>query len=137
MTAAGLLLDTPAARPCPHRGAHLHGTLQAYKRDRCRCLACREANAAYERERVAARAEEYGRWSAYADVRPVRAHLADLLNAGMSVQSIAERAHLNPRTVRRVLDPDVRRMRRKSAESLLRIKVDRKQSHNEGELWKS
>jgi hypothetical protein len=86
---------------------------------------------------VAARADEYGRWSAYADVRPVRAHLVDLLNAGMSVQGIAERAHLAQKTIRRVLDPNARRMRRKSATALLGIKSGRRRPADQGGLWDS
>jgi hypothetical protein len=130
-----LLLDTPAARPCTHRRAHSHATLQRYKQDRCRCLPCRTANAAYERRRRESHDGAYGSWSAFADTAPVRAHLLELLAAGMTVPGIAARAQLDRYTVRRVLDPDTRRLRQGTAAALQAIQAGQRRPPNQAGLW--
>jgi hypothetical protein len=97
-----LLLDTPATRPCTHpRANHQHGYLARYTLDRCRCLPCREAQRAYARHR---REEmKHGRWAAYIDPAEARAHIRDLMRAGLSWKNVAERADLNQSTVERIL----------------------------------
>lgn len=99
--AAELLLETPAARPCTHRREHRHGTIGRYALDRCRCLPCREASAAYQRDRRAAL--KHGSWTAYVDAGPARDHIRELVRAGLSWKTIAERAGLNRCTVERIL----------------------------------
>ena len=55
-------LDPPPGRApqppavCRHTRPHRHGTRACYVKDRCRCAACRGANAAYENTRHARRA---------------------------------------------------------------------------------
>lgn len=104
MTAAEqLLLPTPAARPCPHpRANHQHGTLQAYKQDKCKCGPCRDASTAYERHRSQQKA--YGRWQPYADAQPVREHVEALVRSGdIGWKDIARRAGVSVPTVRALL----------------------------------
>lgn len=141
MTAADeLLLDSPAARPCLHpRANHQHGDLQAYRQDRCRCLPCREANSSYEHARRTAPAA-YGRWSAWLDARPVRAHVQDVMReTGVGWRSIAARAGLRTVTVRRLLygingDVPSRRVTRKTADALYAIPAGAKAAPRMG-LW--
>ncbi|HEX7173502.1 MAG TPA: hypothetical protein VF365_12960 [Candidatus Limnocylindria bacterium] len=61
--------------------------------------------------------------------------MLELLDAGMSVQGIALRAHLDPHTVRRALDTSAQRMRGKSAAALLAIEAGRRRPGNQGRLW--
>jgi len=129
-----LLLDTPATRPCVHRRVHRHGTLQRYRLDRCRCAHCRAANTDYLAHRLQLIA--YGRWSAFVDARPVRAHVLDLLDSGMSRQGIAERARVSQDTVRRLTTTDVLRMRRRTASALLDLEIGRRRAGQRG-LWDS
>ena len=130
MTAADeLLLDTPATRPCTHRRVHQHGTLQRYRQDRCRCLACRKANADYHRHRR--REIGYGRWSAFVDAEPARAHVLDLMVAGTGWRSIAELAGLSETTVQRLLygipgQPPAVRILRRTADALLDLGIGRR-----------
>lgn len=129
MTAADeqLLLDTPAARPCPHpRVNHQHGTPAAYHSDRCRCRPCVEANSAYTKHRN--REIAYGRWNAWMDAGPVREHVRQLMGDGLTWRAIAERAHLSHSTVKQLLygrpskgEPPSVRVRRKTWTSLLGV----------------
>jgi hypothetical protein len=68
--------------------AHDHGTLGAYRRDRCRCLPCRAANRDAQRRRR--RAIAYGQWQPFVDAEPIRAHVTQLAAAGLSLRRIAE-----------------------------------------------
>lgn len=130
-----LMLDTPASRPCTHRRHHEHGTPQGYRQDRCRCLDCRKANSAYENARRA-HVAAYGRWTAFADTRPVRAHVLDLLDGELTRESIARRANVSEDTIRRLLETDARRMARRTANSLLSLGINRRRSASQGALWK-
>ena len=56
--------------PCNHDGRHAHGQRARYVLDLCRCRPCRDAAAAYERQR--SRLVAYGTWVAYVDAGPVR-----------------------------------------------------------------
>jgi AraC-like DNA-binding protein len=128
--AAELLLDTPASRPCTHRTEHRHGTLVRYAQDRCRCLPCREAAAAYARARR--EALKHGSWTAYIDAGPARDHVRELMRAGLSWKTVAERAGLNRCTVERILyggPPDwapQKRIREETARKLLAVKAGRR-----------
>lgn len=137
MTAADeLLLDTPATRPCNHKRHHDHGTVQRYRQDRCRCLACRKANTSYEQGRRA-HVAAYGRWTAFADARPVRVHVLDLMQAGLRRADIARLADLSSDTLRRLLDsaPPVQRVRRQTATALLGLGTGRQRPANQAGLW--
>jgi hypothetical protein len=134
MTAADeLMLDTPAARPCPHpRANHQHGTYGAYKSDRCRCRPCVEAKSVYERDRY--RQIAYGRWQAYADAAEVRAHVEALMRAGLGWRSVASRADVHHATVKRLLygdettDGPASRVRTRTARKLLAVQAGRRRT---------
>lgn len=80
-------------KPCHHKKAdHQHGTRITYKADQCRCLPCSKANSAYERVRNKQKA--YGRWQPYVDAAPARAHVQQLLAAGLGWKRIAMLADL-------------------------------------------
>lgn len=135
-----LMQETPAARPCLHQKAnHQHGTINAYRQDRCRCAPCRRANSDYEHDRRTA-AQPYGRWSAWLDARPVRAHVEDVMRiTGVGWRSIAARAGLRSITVRRLLygvdgGEPATRLTRRTAEKLYAIPAGSK-SAPRMELW--
>lgn len=138
MTAADeLLLETPATRPCVHRREHRHGTVQRYNQDKCRCVPCRKAIADYRRSRRGP--VGYGRWSAYVDARPVRAHVRDLMVAGEGWKAIAELAGISQQTVQRLLygihgQPPSVRMLRRTAGALLDLGIGRQRPSRSG-LW--
>jgi hypothetical protein len=128
MTAAveTLLLDSPAAVPCLHqRVKHRHGTLLAYATDRCRCAPCRKAKSDYEKHRK--RQIAYGRWNAWVDAGPARAHVLDRVErTGVTWRRIAERAGMSEQTMTRLLFgfpkrgvPPSRRIRRDTASKLV------------------
>jgi hypothetical protein len=131
--AAGpLLLDSPAAMPCLHpKARHQHGTVLAYKLDRCRCLPCREAKNAYDRGRT--RGIAYGTWNKWADAEPARAHVLLLMETrGIGWPVVAQRAGLTRQTVQRLLYglpqrnlPPARRVRRATLDKLLAIPARR------------
>lgn len=139
-----LLLDSPAARPCTCvRVKHEHGTLGAYRSDRCRCRPCADANTAYMRHRDQQIA--YGRWAGYVDAGPARKHVRQLIRKhGMSVQGIAARAGLSTETVRRLLrgipsrrQPPPKRLRGHTSDALLAITSGRMKAAKEPDLWTS
>lgn len=73
-------------KPCGHnRANHQHGTHACYVLDKCRCEPCAAANAAYERRRARNRA--YGR-TPYVDAEPTRAHVRELMAAGIGLKRI-------------------------------------------------
>lgn len=75
-------------KPCVHLLAqHEHGSHAAYVLDRCRCSPCRDANAAYERNR--SRQNAYGRWTPHVPAAPVREHVRGLMAAGIGLKQIA------------------------------------------------
>jgi lambda repressor-like predicted transcriptional regulator len=121
-----LLLDSPPAMPCLHkRVQHQHGTMSAYALDRCRCAPCREAKSTYEKHRK--RQIAYGRWNAWVDAQPARAHVLDRIErTGISWRLLAHRAGLSEDTMERLLYgiptrriPRSRRIRRDTANKLV------------------
>lgn len=107
---------------------HQHGTHAAYVIDRCRCRACRDASAAYERRRAKNRA--YGR-QAYVDAQPAREHVERLQSEGMGWKRIARAAGIETSVVWKLLYgdpsrnmPPTRRVRPATAEKLLAVTVD-------------
>ena len=114
-------------RDCHHPVAqHAHGTRAAYVRDRCRCAACRRANAdAYTNRH---RDRTYGRWRPFIDAAPVRAHIHQLRQARIGIDQIAKLADTSDRHVRDLIGggrsgkPAIRRVRPDTAQRILRIK---------------
>ncbi|GAA1436411.1 hypothetical protein GCM10009616_36110 [Microlunatus lacustris] len=81
------------------RAQHRHGTDAAYRRDKCRCTPCRRANARREKRR--AHLQLHGH-SPLTDATPVRAHLEQLLAAGLTLGQIERRSGIH-RTAMRVI----------------------------------
>lgn len=112
---------------CPNT-RHEHGTRNAYVLDRCRCRACRDAAATYERRRAKDRA--YGR-DAYVDATPVRDHVHHLQARGMGWKRIADAANLERSVVWKLLygDPTrgqtpTKRVMPKTRDALLAVNLD-------------
>jgi hypothetical protein len=73
-------------KPCLHKHAnHQHGDYLAYVADKCRCFPCTEANRI--RGAKQRRNKAYGR-ETLVDAGPVRAHVEQLRNLGMSIETI-------------------------------------------------
>ncbi len=89
-------------RDCQHpRARHEHGTRPAYVFDKCRCRPCRDAAVAYEANRL--RQVAYGRWTPYVDAAPARAHVLELMAAGMGWKRVADVAGVTRSIVSRLL----------------------------------
>ncbi|MDP9820411.1 transcriptional regulator with XRE-family HTH domain [Nocardioides massiliensis] len=74
-------------KPCHHKEAnHQHGTNAAYVLDKCRCYPCSAARAAQDDWRR--RQKAYGRYTKYVPAEHVRAHVRDLMDAGMGLKRI-------------------------------------------------
>ena len=85
----------PSRLDCTHDGRpHAHGTTLAYKKDGCRCVECRAANAAASRTRT--RELIYGRWHPFVDADLVRAHVARLRASGLGIERVARLAGTSP-----------------------------------------
>lgn len=115
---------TPA--PCTHPTEHPHGSHLRYKRDLCRCRACRDAYAAWALHRNRLRA--YGRLEALADAAPVVAHIQRLRSTGMGYRRIAALAGVDFQLVGRVLfgrqGHPQKRLAADSARRLLAVQPD-------------
>jgi plasmid maintenance system antidote protein VapI len=103
-----------------------HGTLTRHSGG-CRCVPCRVAGAAWQRDRR--RQLAYGRWQPYVDAEPVRAHVRELMAAGLGCSRIAEVAGVNRRMIGHLLygapykgAPPTRRIRPHHAAALLAVR---------------
>jgi hypothetical protein len=111
---------TTATKPMP-----AHGTLSRAKYHHCKCLACRKADADYQRLRY--RKQGYGTWQPLVDADPVRAHLAMLREHGVSYIQTAKLAGLYAPTVGRLIytvagRPPVKRVRPETAAAILSVR---------------
>lgn len=114
-------------RDCQHPGHHHeHGTPTAYKKDHCRCLECRAANAAASRDRD--RDLTYGRWSPLVDADLVRAHVEQLRATGLGRNRIAELAGISPRWLGVIISGEHGRLqahvRADTARRILAVRAD-------------
>lgn len=118
-------------KPCTHpEVAHVHGTRLAYVRDKCRCLPCAAANAAYEQDMT--RQKAYGRWNGLIDAEPSRRHVQTLMAAGMGLRQLVKAGvssgtlnkllygHPNANGTRR---PPIRRIRPATAAKILAVEL--------------
>lgn len=104
-----------------------HGTVSGYKYRGCKCLACCNAYAAYQRTRYRKRA--YGTWQPLVDAGPAREHLEALHARGMSWEQIARVSGVLVEELRRLRmplgnKPRTERIRPERAELLLSIRFD-------------
>lgn len=110
------------SRDCTHSQVHHeHGTVDAYKQDRCRCTPCTEGAADWERRR---RLDAFiGAPPRVLDSTEVRAHLAELQAAGIGYKRVAVLAGVTSTTVARLIrqpNPQ-RRVRPEVAERILAV----------------
>lgn len=104
-----------------------HGTVTGYKYRGCKCLACCDAYAAYQRSRYRKRA--YGTWQPLVDATPARKHLETLHARGMSWEQMARVSGVLVEELRRIRmplgsKPRTERIRPERAELLLSIRFD-------------
>ncbi|MBV6697487.1 hypothetical protein KV557_10155 [Kitasatospora aureofaciens] len=104
-----------------------HGTVTGYKYRGCKCLACCNAYATYQRTRYRKRA--YGTWQPLVDATPAREHLEALHAQGMSWEQIARVSGVLVEELRRLRmplgnKPRTERIRPERAELLLSIRFD-------------
>ncbi|MQS14482.1 hypothetical protein F7Q99_19990 [Streptomyces kaniharaensis] len=104
-----------------------HGTVTGYKYRGCKCLACCNAYAAYQRTRNRKRA--YGTWQPLVDAAPARKHLEALHARGMAWEQIARVSGVPVTELRRLRIPmgshqPPERIRRERAQLLLAVEFD-------------
>ncbi|WP_067812295.1 helix-turn-helix domain-containing protein [Actinomadura kijaniata] len=106
-----------------------HGTLTGYKIRLCRCPACTAANRRYVNRRT--RLIAYGRWQPYVDAAPVRAHVRQLMQAGLGWRRIAALAGVSNGALCKLLYGDrrtgrlpSRKLRPDTAAALLAVRAD-------------
>lgn len=97
---SGAQISDRVHRDLGHRH-RLHGTRAAYTHDGCKCPSCQRANRTAQQARR--RAIAYGQWHPYADAEPVRAHVAQLVDSGISLATIAARAGVSRGTLHALL----------------------------------
>jgi AraC-like DNA-binding protein len=96
---SGEHISNRAYRDRSHR--HRHGTRAAYTHEGCKCPSCQRANRTAQQARR--RAIAYGQWHPYTDAEPLRAHLTQLLDSGISLATIAARAGVSRGTLHALL----------------------------------
>jgi transposase len=102
---------------------HVHGTVDAYLTDSCRCLPCKEAR------RIATnhnrRMKAYGRaTNSMVDAKPAKKHVKSLMKRGWSVALIAKNARVGTSTVTRLLHGEPAK-RLKAPTTILKSTSDR------------
>ena len=100
-----------------------HGTRRCYFSRGCRCQECREANAAYQRER-----RKLGPFQVSVD--DVARHIIDLSTRGVGTRAIAEAVDLDRHTIQWIKRGRVRKIHRATAERLLKVDVDVMADHS-------
>jgi hypothetical protein len=116
-------LPEPLAKPDrpTHSCDYHHGPDRAcYAVCGCRCQACLDMHAEYERERR--RLMAYGRWQPYVDAGPARRHVEWLIAQGMGKRTIAATAGIRRSTLRDLLAGRPR-IRPQTAERLLDVEL--------------
>ena len=115
-------------RDCPHGGRHPHGTVVAYRADRCRCRRCSSAKVTHDARRT--RLVAYGRFvPPMVDAEPTRRHVRELMAAGMGIDRVTRAANLSHGVTRRLLygcngrGPSTQ-IRRENAAALLAVELD-------------
>ncbi|WP_152185110.1 helix-turn-helix domain containing protein [Segeticoccus rhizosphaerae] len=108
---------------------HQHGTHVAYVVDKCRCRECRDAAAAYERERL--KQDAYGRWQPYVPAGHARAHVLRLGAQGMGWKRVARAAGLSESIVWKLVYgdrarnmPPSKRIRPATEAKILAVELD-------------
>lgn len=89
-----------------------HGTRARYSTGRCRCFACRRANAAYEAQRTR---------DPLVPADEVRAHLLELSAQGVGSRSVADACDLSRNVITRIVRGRRDKVRRSVAEKILQV----------------
>ncbi|MDH6448249.1 hypothetical protein M2155_000657 [Streptomyces sp. SAI-119] len=110
-----------------------HGSLSRHKYHKCKCDTCFEGYRAYQRSRH--RRKGYGTWEPYVDAEPIRQHLINLREQGISSAQVAAIAGLYTATVNGFLydlnnnRPRKKRATREVAEKILAVTADQGMAH--------
>ncbi len=91
----------------------------AHKRYHRGCDGCREATAAWGRNR--ARMMAYGRWAGNVDAAECRAHIEKLVSTGLSLKAISDKAGVAGTVVKRVRSGATKKVRAATAAAILAI----------------
>lgn len=104
-----------------------HGTLSRRKIHKCGCPRCLKRDSDYSKTRT--RLQAYGRWQPFTDAEPVRAHVRNLMAAGLGIQTIARLSGVSSGGMTKLLYGERRRnlapskrVRRETADKLLAIR---------------
>lgn len=95
-----------------------HGTLARYETP-CRCLPCTDASRKANQRRRLLKAT--GRWQPYTDPAPVRAHLAALRDAGLTLVEIVHATATPAQTLDHIRRGDYTRVRTETARRILAV----------------
>jgi hypothetical protein len=105
-----------------------HGTHAKYAVERCRCELCRQAQRAYNRNRVRQLSRPDGVWCPYVDAKPARNHLEWLSTCGVGIKTVAKVGGLSHGTLSKLVygDPQrgmgpSKRIRPATAEKILAV----------------
>jgi hypothetical protein len=110
-------------RECTHGGRHVHGTIAAYDRDRCRCDPCSGAKTEWNRRFRKAKA--YGRWQPHLiDVAPVTNHMRALRQRGIGYKRVAELAGIGHACASSIVEGRQKTVTREVAGKILAIPLD-------------
>lgn len=83
-----------------------HGTHAKYAIERCRCDPCREAQRAYNRNRVRQLSRPDGVWCPYVDAGPVREHIIWLRSCGVGIKTVAKLTGVSHGTLSKLMYGD-------------------------------
>lgn len=113
----------PGTRPCGKRARYVLGPGPGQDRTKgCRCEPCRAANRAYARSRDrAARRPDEVLLSAFVPAGPVRSHLAELVESGVGLRTVAARTSLSRDSLAKLLRGERRRVSKRTRELILAI----------------
>ena len=114
---------------CQHkRTTHRHGSNACYVLDKCRCDECRTVHAAYDRRVQRWRGEFPREPRPLVDPGPARAHVLELMDAGMGFARIGQHAGVPPSVVGAIVwgrnDRQAVRIRRDTEAKLLACRLD-------------
>ncbi len=107
-----LVREPPPPRPAPSTyvapdSRRAHGTYVKYVVERCHCAPCKEANRAYEAERV--RRKRRRDWQPYVPAGPARQHLRRLAAAGVGLKTVAHLAGVSHGGLTKLVYGDTKR----------------------------
>lgn len=110
--------ELAANRPCGDRLRYVGG---------CRCDACRAANAAYERERIKARAA--GDWNGLVPAGRAKKHMRNLTSQGVGRRAIAAASDVSETVLTAIRNGRKRQIRARSERAILAVTVAMASDH--------